>query len=115
MTQSVKPSPPTVRLDLVPDPATLSEPDPVTDPLEVLAAPLPVRSSRRARATPRGSDIVAGVPIAGFTGINGAGKTLLAVHSAIHDIAGGREVYSTVPITSPWGNSIPLTSLRQLL
>jgi hypothetical protein len=59
--------------------------------------------------------VVAGVPIAGFTGINGAGKTLLAAHSAICDIAAGRPVYSTVPISSPWGDSIPLQSLRQLL
>lgn len=56
-----------------------------------------------------------GVPICGFVGINGAGKTLLAVDAAIYDLMIGREVYSTVEIRSPWGNSKPITSLRQLL
>lgn len=61
------------------------------------------------------SDLAAGVPICGFTGPNGAGKTTLAVQSAIIDLAAGREVYSTVPIVSPFGNSQPIVSLRQLL
>jgi hypothetical protein len=61
------------------------------------------------------SDIALGVPIVGFTGVNGAGKTTMAVESAIADMATGRTVYSTVPITSPWGNSEPIVSLRQLL
>lgn len=60
-------------------------------------------------------DIALGVPIVGFTGVNGAGKTTMAVESAIADMAKGRQVYSTVPITSPWGNSEPILSLRQLL
>lgn len=64
-------------------------------------------------AQPR--DLVRGVPVAGFTGINGAGKTLLAVESAIADLARGRTVYSTVPIKSPHGESQPVESLRQLL
>lgn len=60
-------------------------------------------------------DIAAGVPVVGFTGVNGAGKTLAAVHSAIADMQKGRRVYSTVPIRSPFGNSEPVRSLRQLL
>lgn len=67
------------------------------------------------RKTPRGVDIVAGIPIAGFVGVNGSGKTLLAVQSALHDLARGRDVYSTVPVVSPWGESKPILSLRQLL
>lgn len=60
-------------------------------------------------------DIVAGVPIAGFTGVNGAGKTTLAAQSAVVDLARGRRVFSTLPIRSPWGDSQPIVSLRQLL
>jgi hypothetical protein len=66
-------------------------------------------------------DIAAGVPICGFTGINGAGKTLLLVESAIADMISGRPVYSTVPIewidpkTGELYQSIPITSLRELL
>lgn len=60
-------------------------------------------------------DIAANVPIVGFTGVNGAGKSTLAVESAIADMAKGRMVVSTVPISSPWGESVPLVSLRQLL
>lgn len=71
------------------------------------------KSSELARLRRR--DVAYGAPIVGFTGVNGAGKTLLAVQSAIHDMARGREVYSTVPIESRWGNSQPIVSLRQLL
>lgn len=60
-------------------------------------------------------DMALGVPICGFTGINGAGKTLLAVQSAIVDLSKGRTVYSTVPISSKYGDSRPIQSLRQLL
>lgn len=66
-------------------------------------------------SAPKIVDLAAGVPIAGFTGVNGAGKTLLLVNSAIADMARGRAVYSTVPITSSYGNSEPVLSLRQLL
>lgn len=64
--------------------------------------------------------IARGVPIVGFTGVNGAGKTLLAVHCAILDMLDNRPVYSTVPIhyMAPHGellSSHPITSLRQLL
>lgn len=63
---------------------------------------------------------VAGIPIAAFTGINGAGKTLLAVQACIADMLAGRTVYSTVPIayTAPDGTlyeSIPLVDLHQLV
>jgi len=59
--------------------------------------------------------IATGVPIVGFTGINGAGKTLLAVNQALCDMAGGRRVISTVPITHPqYGESEPLRSMGQL-
>ena len=67
------------------------------------------------RKKPRGNDPVAGIPVAGFVGVNGAGKTLLAVQSALHDLARGREVYSTLPVSSPWGDTKPIRSLRQLL
>lgn len=65
--------------------------------------------------------IAAGVPICGFTGVNGAGKTLLATHCAIVDMKAGRSVYSTVPVsytdrkTGELFESVPITSLRQLL
>lgn len=73
--------------------------------------PLWRRSRRRHRAS-----FVAGAPIVGFTGPNGMGKTLVAVSCiANDDLRLGRPVYSTVPITSPWGDSLPITSLRQLL
>lgn len=39
-----------------------------------------------------------GVPILGLTGVNGAGKTLVAVSICIERMKEGREVYSTVPI-----------------
>lgn len=60
-------------------------------------------------------NLVAGAAIAGFVGINGAGKTALAVECAMADMAQGRPVFSTVQITSPYGDSTPITSLRQLL
>lgn len=61
-----------------------------------------------------------GVPICGYTGVNGAGKTLLAVQDAIVDMRRGREVYSTVNIRAPregggFYQSQPIRSLRQLL
>lgn len=65
--------------------------------------------------------ISAGVPICGFTGINGAGKTMLAVHCAIADMLAGRPVYSTVPIqylevgSGVLHESRPVVSLRQLV
>lgn len=73
-------------------------------------APSNIRS-RRSR--PR--DVVSGIPIAGVTGVNGAGKTLIAVDAALARMAQGEPVYSTVPIVSQWGNSLPILSLRQLL
>lgn len=60
-------------------------------------------------------DLANGIPVCGFTGVNGAGKTLLAVESAIADMQRGRQVYSTVAISSEHGQSIPIVSLRQLL
>jgi hypothetical protein len=59
-------------------------------------------------------DFALGSPITGITGINGSGKTLLAVESAISDMQTGRTVYSTVPISSKYGDSLPVTSLHQL-
>lgn len=59
--------------------------------------------------------IVKNAPVVGYTGPNGAGKTLIAVSDACFDMSLGRPVYSTVPISSPWGDSIPIKSLRQLL
>jgi len=71
-------------------------------------------SNTRAPRGPR-HNILAGIPIVGVTGINGAGKTLLAVDAALYDMARGRPVYSTLAIHSPWGDSLPIKSLRQLL
>lgn len=59
--------------------------------------------------------MIEGAPIVGFTGANGAGKTLIAVSEAIADMRRGRPVYSTVPITCEFGESIPLVSYSQLL
>lgn len=64
---------------------------------------------------PRFRRIVENAPIVGFTGVNGAGKSLLMHSENVADLARGRRVYSTTPIRSPWGNSEPLRSLRQLL
>lgn len=71
--------------------------------------------SRSELAQLKARDVCYGAPIVGLTGINGAGKTLLAVQSAIYDMATGREVYSTVTIESKYGNSKPIQTLRQLL
>jgi len=66
-------------------------------------------------------NIASGIPVCGFTGVNGSGKTLLAVSCAIADMMTGREVYSTVPIeyvdpkTGAVYRSHPIVSLRQLL
>lgn len=59
--------------------------------------------------------IASGIPIVGFTGVNGAGKTLLATSCAIGDMSRGRDVYSTVPISSKYGDSKPIRSLSELL
>lgn len=64
---------------------------------------------------PRVRDLAEGIPVCGFTGVNGAGKTLLAVESAIADMSRGRRVYSTVQVDSKYGKSEPIKSLRQLL
>lgn len=59
--------------------------------------------------------IVTNAPVVGYTGPNGAGKTLAAVSDACDDMRQGRPVFSTVAIDSPWGKSMPILSLRQLL
>jgi len=64
---------------------------------------------------PRYSSIVTGCPVVGYTGPNGVGKTLVAVSDGIEDMRAGRKLVSTVPVSSPWGDSEPLLSLRQLL
>lgn len=63
---------------------------------------------------PRIDHIAKGVPVVGFTGINGAGKTLQAVECAIGEMALGRRVFSTVEIKTEWGDSEPIRSLGQL-
>ena len=61
-----------------------------------------------------------GVPILALTGINGAGKTLVAVTICIGRMREGRTVYSTVPISyvdpdsGSLYESVPITSLAQL-
>lgn len=61
------------------------------------------------------SRLVPQMPILGITGINGAGKTLLAVELAIGDMRAGRPVYSTVDIASEHGDSRPVKSRSHLL
>lgn len=73
------------------------------------------RTRRRDRSLRRWSSPVDGAPVVGFTGANGAGKTLLAVSDAIQDMRAGRPVVSTVQIDCDAGRSIPLRSLRELL
>ncbi|HMF58839.1 MAG TPA: hypothetical protein VK595_00625 [Vicinamibacterales bacterium] len=70
---------------------------------------------QRSKMRSPGKDVLEGVPIAGVTGVNGAGKTLLAANCAIARMARGETVYSSVPIVSQWGNSLPIKSMRQLL
>lgn len=70
---------------------------------------LPDRSRRRWRSP------VAGAPVVGYTGANGAGKTLLAVSDAVMDLRAGRRVVSTVPIDCAVGRSEPLLTPRQLV
>lgn len=83
------------------------------EPQAAAASPVPRVTAPRRRTRP---SFIAGAPTVGFTGPNGAGKTLVAVSCIINDdMANGRPVYSTVPIHSPYGDSIPITSLRQLL
>lgn len=70
----------------------------------------------RARRAGRLVRVADGVPILGVTGVNGTGKTCIAVTIALGDMARGRPVYSTVPVEHPvYGRSRPLVSLRQLL
>lgn len=59
-------------------------------------------------------DLLQDFAIVGLTGLNGAGKTAVAVSSAIHDMKRGRAVYSTVDIRSAYGDSRPIRSLREL-
>lgn len=54
-------------------------------------------------------------PILGFCGVNGAGKTVLAVENAIGYLRQGMPVFSTVPIESEYGSSEPIRSLTHLV
>ncbi len=74
-----------------------------------------LRRLRRKLDALQAGNIARGIPICGFTGVNGAGKTLMATAAVIADLSTGRPVYSTVPIVSRWGKTIPIVSLRQLL
>lgn len=60
-------------------------------------------------------DIARGVPVVGFVGANGSGKTLRAVESCLADMVTGRPVYSTVAINSELGSSLPIRSMSDLL
>lgn len=60
-------------------------------------------------------DIARGVPVVGFVGANGSGKTLRSVESCLADMAAGVPVHSTVPISSPWGDSKPIRTMSDLL
>ncbi|QEO10009.1 hypothetical protein FLP23_08330 [Protaetiibacter larvae] len=61
--------------------------------------------------------ILDGVPVVGVTGVNGCGKTLLAVSAAVAALRSGRPVFSTVPVldAATGRRSAPITSLGQLL
>lgn len=78
-------------------------------------APTPTAPDDLAPPALRFRTLIDDAPIVGFTGANGAGKTLVAVSECVRDMSRGRIVVSTVPIVSPWGSSVPLLSLRQLL
>lgn len=67
------------------------------------------------RDTPPKSSILDGVPIVGVTGVNGAGKTLLAVQKVLRDLGAGRTVYSTTPVRASYGETQPILGLSHLL
>lgn len=60
---------------------------------------------------------MAGVPILGITGINGAGKTLVGASLVVTRLRAGREVWSTVPVRDPVSgrSTIPITGLEDLI
>lgn len=60
--------------------------------------------------------LISSVPICAITGLNGAGKTMLAVSAGVEYLEAGGTVLSTVQIVTPGGRrSIPLRSLSQLI
>lgn len=81
-------------------------------PTDLAVCVEPPKSRKRLRKV--AFDVAGGVPVCGITGINGAGKTTIAVNSVLCDLRDGRTVYSTVPVTSRWGDALPVLSLRQL-
>lgn len=82
--------------------------------LEQAQSPPARRRNARERHR-RFRSLIKNCPVVGFTGANGAGKTLVAVSEAIQDLRVGRRVVSTVPINYRGLRSEPLLSYRQLL
>lgn len=69
---------------------------------------------RHVRRVERYKPMLGTVPIAGITGPNGSGKTLVMVAEALADMRAGRPVYSTVPIEVGPYRSHPIVSMTQL-
>ncbi len=61
------------------------------------------------------SPLLGNVPIAGVTGANGGGKSLVLVAEALFDLAHGRDVWSTVDVVLGDLRSRRIESLSQLL
>jgi hypothetical protein len=83
------------------------------------------RSGARVRYPYRAADVRArerrnGLPIHGYTGANGGGKTMLAVYDALPSLAAGKPIVSTCRILDPITGDphplwVPLDDFRLLL
>ena len=82
-----------------------SEPQAAPAPAEVVLPALSLADLRLTRGTRKRRS----VPIMGYNGLNGTGKTLCAVRDTLPTLALGRPVLSTVPLLDPHtGNLHPL-------
>lgn len=85
-----------------------------------VASPARSRRTRPVKASCLGTrrfwSVARDAPVVGYTGANGAGKTLLAVSEQLGPLHEGRPLYSTVPVMCTCGlHSDPILSLRHLL